>query len=154
MPGVRVEEHTKYGASLAPRLAGVGRFVDRQRSCFGGSGFRAPSAKELGFVSIIRIYGYRILGNKDLAPEKCGRERRLTVTPDKTISSAIPLHELGRRSDRHRPVARHHVERRRELHVHQLRAGTNGGRRGRRDFKRRFLRAESTTLTRGRATRE
>src|SRR4029079_16729440 len=36
----------------------------------GGRGFRAPSAKELGFAFDHSIYGYRVLGNVDLAPEK------------------------------------------------------------------------------------
>jgi outer membrane receptor for ferrienterochelin and colicins len=88
MPGVRFEEHTKYGESVAPRLAAawVASPIVTVRAS-GGRGFRAPSAKELGFVFDHSIYGYKILGNADLAPEKSwGINADVTVTPDKRMS--------------------------------------------------------------------
>jgi len=66
---VRVEEHTKYGASLAPRLAAA--WALRRSSTFVLRGFVAfgASAKELLRLRSFDLR-YRILGNKDLAPEK------------------------------------------------------------------------------------
>lgn len=71
MPGVRVEGHTRYGESVAPRLAGA--WSPSPALTFrasAGRGFRAPSAKELGFVFDHSFYGYRITGNGALLPEK------------------------------------------------------------------------------------
>ena len=71
MPGARAEMHAVYGAVAVPRLA-----LAYQPSAAwilrasGGRGFRAPSAKELGFSFDHSIYGYRVLGNEGLAPEK------------------------------------------------------------------------------------
>lgn len=71
MPGVRLEDHTKFGTALAPRLAAAWEVSPSWTvRASGGRGFRAPSAKELGFVFDHSIYGYKILGNKDLQPEK------------------------------------------------------------------------------------
>ena len=84
MPGARVEAHTRYGESVAPRLAGawrVSKVVTARVSA--GRGFRAPSAKELGFVFDHSFYGYRILGNSNLDPEKSwGVNGDVTITPD------------------------------------------------------------------------
>jgi outer membrane receptor for ferrienterochelin and colicins len=71
MPGARAELHAVYGAVAVPRLAlayqPTSSWIVRLS---GGRGFRAPSAKELGFAFDHSIYGYRVLGNVDLAPEK------------------------------------------------------------------------------------
>jgi outer membrane receptor for ferrienterochelin and colicins len=84
MPGARLEAHTRYGESLAPRLAASWRASELVTvRVSGGRGFRAPSAKELGFVFDHSFYGYRILGNRDLSPEKSwGASADVTVTPD------------------------------------------------------------------------
>src|SRR5262249_40886428 len=51
LPGVRAEYHTKYGTAIAPRLAASykpDKAVIVRASA--GRGYRAPSAKELGFI--------------------------------------------------------------------------------------------------------
>lgn len=70
LPGVRAETHTRYGAALTPRLASSYRPADEVqiRASF-GRGFRAPTAKELGFVFDHSSLGYRVIGNADLDPE-------------------------------------------------------------------------------------
>lgn len=83
LPGVRTELHTKYGENVAPRLAVSWRpspvLIVRAS---GGRGYRAPSAKELGFVFDHSIYGYRVIGNPNLIPEKSwGVNADVTVTP-------------------------------------------------------------------------
>lgn len=68
--GARVEGSSRYGAAAAPSL-GVS-FVPRDGvilRAHGGRGYRAPSAKELGFVFDHSVYGYRVAGNPDLSPE-------------------------------------------------------------------------------------
>lgn len=71
MPGVRAESHTRFGDVATPRLAFRWRlsqdFVIRAS---GGSGFRAPSAKEYGFAFDHSSLGYRVTGNPDLQPER------------------------------------------------------------------------------------
>jgi outer membrane receptor for ferrienterochelin and colicins len=88
MPGVRVEEHTRYGGNLAPRLAAAWRpndLVIARASV--GRGYRAPSAKELGFLFDHSVFGYRVKGNANLNPEKSwGTNADVTVTPTKRIS--------------------------------------------------------------------
>ncbi|MBX3263721.1 MAG: TonB-dependent receptor [Labilithrix sp.] len=71
MPGVRTELHSRYGESVAPRLAAAWQVAETLTlRASGGRGFRAPSAKELGFVFDHSFYGYRINGNRDLFPGK------------------------------------------------------------------------------------
>jgi outer membrane receptor for ferrienterochelin and colicins len=86
MPGVRTEIHTRYAESVAPRLAAawvVAPWVTLRASA--GRGFRAPSAKELGFVFDHSFYGYRLSGNSNLKPEQSwGVNADVTVTPTKT----------------------------------------------------------------------
>jgi len=88
MPGARFESHTRYGESLAPRLAAAWRvspFVTVRAS--GGRGFRAPSAKELGFLFDHSVFGYRVLGNDELRPEKSwGLNADVTVSPDSRMT--------------------------------------------------------------------
>lgn len=85
MPGVRSELHSRYGESIAPRLAAAWQITPRVTArASAGRGFRAPSAKELGFVFDHSFYGYRINGNRDLLPEKSwGVNADVTVTPTK-----------------------------------------------------------------------
>jgi len=70
LPGLRGEMHLRYGGVAAPRLAVAvkpsPRWVLRASL---GRGFRAPGAKELGFVFDHSFYGYRVLGNSNLSPE-------------------------------------------------------------------------------------
>jgi outer membrane receptor for ferrienterochelin and colicins len=88
MPGARFESHTRYGSSIAPRLAAawhIGGELTLRAS--GGRGFRAPSAKELGFAFDHSAFGYKIFGNDSLKPEKSwGVNADLTYTPTKTMT--------------------------------------------------------------------
>jgi outer membrane receptor for ferrienterochelin and colicins len=71
LPGVRGELHDRYGGILAPRLAVAARpSDDLTLRAAGGRGFRAPSAKEYGFLFDHSAIGYRVLGNPDLKPER------------------------------------------------------------------------------------
>lgn len=83
LPGVRAEGHTRYGAALTPRLAGAYRPSEKVHvRASAGRGFRAPSAKELGFVFDHSALGYRVLGNRDLRPETSwGVNGDVTWTP-------------------------------------------------------------------------
>lgn len=71
LPGLRAERHDRYGGVVAPRFALALR-PSRQLSLRAalGRGFRAPSAKEYGFVFDHSAIGYRVLGNPGLAPER------------------------------------------------------------------------------------
>jgi outer membrane receptor for ferrienterochelin and colicins len=82
LPGVRTEFHTRYGSAVAPRLAASYRATSWLTArVSGGRGFRAPSAKELGFVFDHSALGYIVLGNRDLLPEKSwGVNGDVTVT--------------------------------------------------------------------------
>ena len=88
MPGVRTELHTRYGESFAPRLAAAYRVSPLLTvRASGGRGFRAPSAKELGFVFDHSFYGYRLTGNRDLSPEKSwGLNADATLTPNRSMT--------------------------------------------------------------------
>jgi outer membrane receptor for ferrienterochelin and colicins len=89
LPGVRAEYHTKYGTAIAPRLAASykpDRIVIVRVSA--GRGYRAPSAKELGFIFDHSSLGYIVIGNPDLIPEKSwGVNGDVTVnpTPEATV---------------------------------------------------------------------
>lgn len=70
LPGVRAETHTRYGGAVTPRFATSYRPTkELQVRASVGRGFRAPTAKELGFVFDHSSLGYRVLGNADLEPE-------------------------------------------------------------------------------------
>ena len=88
MPGARFESHTRYGSSLAPRLAAAWRVSDQfTLRASAGRGFRAPSAKELGFAFDHSAFGYKIYGNDGLQPEKSwGVNADATFTPTKTMT--------------------------------------------------------------------
>lgn len=88
MPGIRVEGHTRYGESFAPRLAAAFAVTPALTlRASGGRGFRAPSAKELGFVFDHSFYGYRITGNPGLLPEKSwGVNADASWSPTKTMA--------------------------------------------------------------------
>jgi outer membrane receptor for ferrienterochelin and colicins len=71
LPGLRGELHARYGSILAPRLAVAFRPTDDWGFRVAvGRGFRAPSAKEYGFIFDHSAIGYRVLGNPNLAPER------------------------------------------------------------------------------------
>lgn len=68
--GARIEGSSRFGAAAAPSL-GVS-FMPRDGvivRAHAGRGYRAPSAKELGFVFDHSVYGYRVVGNPDATPE-------------------------------------------------------------------------------------
>lgn len=90
LPGVRAEHHTRFGGTVTPRLAASARVSDAvQLRVSGGRGFRAPSAKELGFVFDHSVYGYRIDGNPSLSPETSwGVNGDVTWRPDARASAA------------------------------------------------------------------
>jgi outer membrane receptor for ferrienterochelin and colicins len=83
LPGARFEAHNRYGQSLAPRLAAAYRplaWLAVRASV--GRGFRAPSAKEIGFVFDHSFYGYRLEGNPDLTAESSwGANADVTLGP-------------------------------------------------------------------------
>jgi outer membrane receptor for ferrienterochelin and colicins len=84
LPGVRAEYHSRYGAAIAPRLAASYK-PDRRVivRVSGGRGYRAPSAKELGFVFDHSSLGYVVIGSPDLIPEKSwGVNGDVTVNPN------------------------------------------------------------------------
>lgn len=89
LPGIRAELHTRYGEAVAPRLAASfrpSRWLIARASA--GRGFRAPSAKELGFVFDHSALGYVVLGNRDLAPERSwGVNGDVTVAPASNVSA-------------------------------------------------------------------
>jgi outer membrane receptor for ferrienterochelin and colicins len=88
LPGVRAEEHTRFGGVVAPRLAAAARVSDQVtlRASF-GRGFRAPSAKEYGFVFDHSFLGYTVVGNRDLLPETSwGVNGDVRVRPDERVS--------------------------------------------------------------------
>jgi len=71
LPGIRYESHEIYGGNVAPRLSlmYVPRDDIRVRAS-AGSGYRAPSAKELYYIFNHSAAGYIVLGNPDLTPER------------------------------------------------------------------------------------
>jgi outer membrane receptor for ferrienterochelin and colicins len=70
MPGARAELHDVYGEVVAPRLASAYELTDwlSVRASL-GRGFRAPTAKEFGFLFDHSALGYRVIGNPELHPE-------------------------------------------------------------------------------------
>jgi outer membrane receptor for ferrienterochelin and colicins len=83
LPGVRGERHFSFGGVVAPRLATAARLGESVTlRAAAGRGFRAPSAKELGFNFDHSMYGYRVVGNPDLGPERSwGVNGDVTWTP-------------------------------------------------------------------------
>lgn len=70
LPGVRGEFHSRYGTAVTPRLAASIRPAqDVQLRVSVGRGYRAPSAKELGFAFDHSVFGYRVFGAPSLRPE-------------------------------------------------------------------------------------
>lgn len=70
LAGARGETHTTYGSKLTPRAAVSYRPRDTVSLRAGaGQGFRAPSAKERGFLFDHSSLGYRVVGNRALSPE-------------------------------------------------------------------------------------
>lgn len=70
LTGTRGELHTRFGSAVTPRVSVAYRPTSAwQLRASAGRGFRAPSAKELGFVFDHSLYGYRVDGNPELKPE-------------------------------------------------------------------------------------
>jgi outer membrane receptor for ferrienterochelin and colicins len=68
--GGRIEASPRYGVAAAPRLALLVRpHPTLSLRLSGGRGYRAPSAKEVGFSFDHSVFGYRVIGNPDLSPE-------------------------------------------------------------------------------------
>jgi outer membrane receptor for ferrienterochelin and colicins len=68
--GGRIEASPVYGAAAAPRVAiAVRPLKTLTIRASAGRGYRAPSAKEVGFVFDHSVYGYKVVGNPDLVPE-------------------------------------------------------------------------------------
>ncbi len=88
LPGGRFESHTRYGSSVAPRFALAWRATDTFTvRASAGRGFRAPSAKELGFAFDHSAFGYRVFGNDALKPETSwGANADATFSPDKRMT--------------------------------------------------------------------
>jgi len=71
LPGVRGEYHGRQGSVIAPRLALSVRPSDSWTLRAGvGRGFRTPSAEEFGFNFDHSVYGYKVIGNRGLQPER------------------------------------------------------------------------------------
>jgi outer membrane receptor for ferrienterochelin and colicins len=71
LPGARFEYHRTYGLVVAPRLAAAFRPVSAWTfRLSAGRGYRTPSAQELGFNFDHSVYGYRVLGNPNIRPER------------------------------------------------------------------------------------
>lgn len=88
LPGLRGEAHTRYGGVVAPRVSVAwAPSPEWQIRVAGGRGFRAPSAKELGYVFDHSFYGYRVQGSPDLAAETSwGVNGDVTVTPARQLT--------------------------------------------------------------------
>lgn len=88
LPGIRAEMNSRYGGALTPRFAiSYWPFTTVHLRGGLGRGFRAPSAKELGFVFDHSSLGYRVLGNDALRPEvSWGVNADATWTPDNRFS--------------------------------------------------------------------
>lgn len=88
LAGARGELHLGYGGVFAPRLAAAftpsPEWIVRASV---GRGFRAPSAKEFGFVFDHSYYGYRVTGNPDLVPETSwGVNGDVSFTPKRRLT--------------------------------------------------------------------
>ncbi|AUX43693.1 TonB-dependent receptor [Sorangium cellulosum] len=88
MPGVRGELHLAHGGAVAPRLALAYRPAPTLTlRASGGQGFRAPSAKEIGFSFDHAYLGYVVVGNPSLVPETSwGVNADATLSPDDRIT--------------------------------------------------------------------
>lgn len=88
LPGVRAEQHLRFGGVVAPRLAGAyraGKQVTVRASV--GRGFRTPNAKEFGFIFDHSAVGYTVVGNRDLQPESSwGANADVTVRPERDLT--------------------------------------------------------------------
>ncbi len=70
LAGARAETHLHYGSVVVPRLAlSYQPLPELTLRASIGRGFRAPSAKEIGFAFDHSALGYRVLGNPNLGPE-------------------------------------------------------------------------------------
>jgi outer membrane receptor for ferrienterochelin and colicins len=71
VPGVRLVEHSQFGAFAAPRVSMLARVSDALAlRASVGRGFRAPDFKELYLSFANPSAGYAVTGNPDLRPER------------------------------------------------------------------------------------
>lgn len=91
LPGARTEVNSRYGSAVTPRLALSFWPHETVHVRAGlGRGFRAPAAKELGFVFDHSSLGYRVLGNDALRPEvSWGVNGDVTWAPDKRFTTRV-----------------------------------------------------------------
>ena len=88
LAGGRGEIHSRYGGVVVPRLSVAYRPREavQMRASF-GRGFRAPSAKELGFSFDHSFYGYRVIGNPALGPETSwGGNADISYAPHEVVT--------------------------------------------------------------------
>lgn len=88
LPGVRAEEHLRFGGVVAPRLAAAYRADEKVTiRASVGRGFRTPNAKEFGFIFDHSAVGYTVVGNRDLQPETSwGVNGDVTVRPERDLT--------------------------------------------------------------------
>lgn len=86
LPGLRGELHRRFGAVVVPRVAAAFALPRDWRARVSvGRGFRAPNAKEYGFLFDHSFVGYRVIGNPDLDPERSwgvSGDLTLPLTPE------------------------------------------------------------------------
>lgn len=71
LPGVRLEHHEVYGVNITPRVSAMWSPTERFKARLSlGSGYRAPSSKELYFTFNHAAAGYIVYGNSHLKPER------------------------------------------------------------------------------------
>ena len=69
--GIRVDRFSEYEAVISPRIASMYKFNDNLKLRYSwGLGFRAPSFIERYIDWDHDQYGYRVIGNADLKPER------------------------------------------------------------------------------------
>jgi outer membrane receptor for ferrienterochelin and colicins len=87
LAGARGETDLRFGSAITPRLAASCRPVQEMLVRFSlGRGFRAPTAKELGFLFDHSSIGYRVLGNAALRPETSwGANGDVTLYPTRQV---------------------------------------------------------------------
>jgi len=70
-PGVRYSAHEQWGTALTPRVAALYRPVPAVAlRASVGAGYRAPDFKELYYDFVNTAYGYAVMGNPALQPER------------------------------------------------------------------------------------
>lgn len=89
--GGRIEASPAYGVAAAPKLSVVFLPIKELAIRAGvGRGYRAPTAKEVGFVFDHSSLGYRVIGNPDLVPETSwGGNADVEIRPTKGLQFKV-----------------------------------------------------------------